>query len=101
MLGAGGAVVTPYGAAPAVTPMPSAIQRVHLDGKGAYTHASGNGRYSWDAPSGRITVASGPFAGWSIRSESDGRDRWLRFAAQKGAQLAPTSRLGDHICRLR
>jgi hypothetical protein len=101
MLAAGGVISTPYGAAPTVTAMPSAIVRLQLDGRSTYQHASGDGRYRYDQASGRVIVESGPFAGWTVRSESDGRGRWLRFAAEKDAELAPTSRLGDHICSLR
>src|SRR5919109_900282 len=62
MLGAGGMIMTPYGGAPTVMPLPSAIVRVQLDGQGAYAHASGGGRYRYDPASGRLIVESGPFA---------------------------------------
>jgi hypothetical protein len=81
--------------------MPSGIVRLQLDGRGSYRHASGGGRYRYDQASGSVIIEDGPFGGWAVRSESDGRGRWLRFAAQKDAELAPTSRLGDHICTLR
>jgi hypothetical protein len=100
MLGSGGMIVTPYGGAPSVIPLPSALVRIELDGSGGYAHASGGGRYRYDQASGRLVVESGPFTGWAIRSESNGKGRWLRFASTKGAGLAPTSRLGDHICTL-
>ncbi len=99
-LAVGGTIATPYGAMPTVTPMPSAIVRLELDGKSTYRHSSGKGRYRYDAATGKMIVESGPFEGWTVRSESDGQTRWLRFAAKKGAELAPTSRLGDHICSL-
>jgi hypothetical protein len=99
-LAMGGSIATPYGAVPTVTPMPSAIVSLRLDGKSTYRHSSGSGRYRYEAASGRLIVESGPFEGWTVRSESDGQSRWLRFAAKKGAELAPTSRLGDHICPL-
>jgi hypothetical protein len=96
----GGSIATPYGAAPMVTPMPSAIDHLRLDGKNRYKHASGNGKYRYDSSTGHLIVESGPFAGWTIRSETDGKTQWLRFAEKKGAALAPTSRIGDHICSI-
>jgi len=100
VLAMGGSIATPYGAAPMVTPMPSAIDHLRLDGKNGYKHASGNGKYRYDSNSGNLIVESGPFTGWTIRSETDGKSQWLRFAAKKGATLAPTSRIGDHICSI-
>jgi hypothetical protein len=100
VLAMGGSIATPYGAAPMVTPMPSAIDHLRLDGKNGYKHASGNGKYRYDPSTGHLIVESGPFAGWAIRSETDGKTQWLRFAAKKGAPLEPTSRIGDHICSI-
>lgn len=97
-LAIGGTISTPYGAAPTVTVMPSGIVSLQLDGQNIYTHSSGSGRYHYDSESGALVLESGPFQGWSSRSETDGEDRWLRLAATKNATLAPTSRLGDHMC---
>jgi hypothetical protein len=100
VLAMGGSIATPYGAAPMVTPMPSAVNQIRLDGKNGYKHASGSGKYRYDASTGRVMIESGPFTGWTIRSETDGKAQWLRFAEKKGAMLAPTSRIGDHICSI-
>jgi hypothetical protein len=96
----GAGMVTPYGASPSTTPMPSAIDRLELDGTGNYRHPSGKGRYTYEHANGNMIFASGPLKGWTTRSETDGAKPWLRFAAKLGASLAPTSRLGDHICSL-
>jgi hypothetical protein len=97
LIGMGGSIVTPYGASATTTPMPSAINRVTLDGKGSYKHASGSGRYRYEQD-GAMIFASGPLQGWTSRSETDGAKQWLRFAAKVGASLAATSSIGDHIC---
>jgi hypothetical protein len=101
ILALGGSIMTPYGSAPTVTPMPSGINRVWLEEGGRYRHASGAGRYRYDSANGRVIFESGPLEGFTTRSEADGERRWLRFAAQKGGDLAPKSRLGEHICVLK
>ena len=100
LIAMGASIVTPYGASTSTTPMPSAIDRLQLDGNGTYKHPSGKGRYTYEDANGRVIFASGPLRGWTTRSETDGAKRWLRFAAKLGASLAPTSRIGDHICSL-
>lgn len=101
VLAIGGSIATPYGAAPTITVMPSAIVSLRLDEDGNYKHSSGGGRSRYEATTGKVIFESGPFQGWPSRSETDGKLPWLRFGATKDAALAPTSRLGDHICVLR
>lgn len=101
ILALGGSIMTPYGAAPTVTPMPSGIDRVQLEEGGRYRHASGAGRYRFEASTGHVIFESGPLEGFTTRSEANAQRRWLRFAAGKGKALAPKSRLGEHICLLK
>ena len=101
MLAMGGSIMTPYGAAPTVTPMPSGINRVQLEEGGRYRHASGKGRFRYEPATGRVIFESGPLEGFTTRSEVNAERRWLRFAAQKGGDLAMKSRLGEHICVLK
>ena len=100
VLAMGGSIATPYGAAPTLTVMPSVIVSLGLDEAGNYSHSSGSGRFHYDKTTGKVSFESGPFQGWSSRSETDGKLPWLRFGATMDAALAPTSRLGDHICVL-
>jgi hypothetical protein len=101
VLAIGGSIMTPYGAAPTVTPMPSGIARVWLDEGGHYRQGSGQGRYRYEVADSRVVFESGPLAGFVSRSEANGERHWIRFAARKGAEPAPKSRLGEHICKLK
>jgi len=100
MLAIGGSIMTPYGAAPTVMPMPSGINRLSLDGGSHYRHDSGEGRYRYDSRTSRVIFESGPLEGFTVRSEMNDEQQWLRFASKKGASLSAASRLGDHICVL-
>jgi hypothetical protein len=101
VLAVGGSIMTPYGAAPTVTPMPSGIVRVWLDEDGHYRQGSGQGRYRYQVADSRVVFESGPLAGFVSRSEANGERHWIRFAARKGGEPAPKSRLGEHICVLK
>lgn len=84
-------------AAPTSMEMPSALDRLELDDGGSYRHSSGTGRFHYEAVSGKIVFESGPFQGWSVRSETNGETRWLRFGA---AVRLPRFRHVNHICVL-
>jgi len=100
MLATGGSIMTPYGAAPTVTPMPSGINRLSLDDSAHYRHNSGEGRYRYDSRTSHVIFETGPLEGFTVRSEMSEEQQWLRFAPKKGASLSAASRLGDHICVL-
>jgi hypothetical protein len=100
VLSIGGSIATPYGAAPTLTVLPSALISMDFDGSGSYRHSSGTGGFHYEGGTGKVIFHSGPFEGWPARSEADEDSRWVRFGAKKDAVLEPTSRLGDHICVL-
>src|SRR5687768_363789 len=83
-------------AAPTNMEMPSVLGGLELDDGGGYRHASGGGRFHYEA-SGKIVFESGPFQGWSVRSETNGMARWLKFGA---AVRLPPARHVNHICVL-
>jgi hypothetical protein len=88
------------GAAPTSTTLPSVLGTLELDDDGSYQHATGGGRFHYEAASGKVVFESGPFLGRSVLSETNGEIHWIRFDATKEAERVPRSRFVNHICIL-